>query len=102
MAVNVFALALQMDGDAKFKRFLNRLAARWADEGDYEDLNDYLEVVRNSRPEVVKVLEEPFRVVFKAEGGFIEATPHGDDVEFALYVEAEYLEGDIEVIENEN
>ena len=95
---NVFALAIQMDRDAKFKRFLNHLAARWADEGDFEDLNDYIEVVRNSRPEVVKVLEEPFRVVFEAEGGFIEATPRGDDVEFALYVEAEYLENEVEVI----
>ena len=98
---NVFALAIQMDRDAEFKRFLNHLAARWADEGDFEDLNDYVEVVRNSRPEVVKVLEEPFRVVFEAEGGFIEATPRGDDVEFALYVEAEYLEDGMEVIEDE-
>ena len=99
--MNVFALAIQMDGDVKFKRFLNYLAARWADEGDYEDLDDYLEAVRNNHPEVVKVLEEPFRVVFEAEGGFIEATPRGDDVEFALYVEAEYMEDDVEVIEVE-
>ena len=68
---------------------------------DILDLNDYIEVVRNNRPEVVKVLEEPFRVVFEAEGGFIEATPHGDDVEFALYIEAEYLENEVEVIEDE-
>ena len=97
MAVNVFALAIAMDSDEKFKGFLNYLAARWADEGDFEDINDYLTAVRNSHPEAVKVLEEPFRVVFEAEGGFIEATPHGDDVEFALYVEAEYMEDEVEV-----
>ena len=96
---NVFALAISMDGDAKFKDFLNYLAARWADEGDFEDPEDYLKAVRNSHPEAVKVLEEPFRVVFEAEGGFIEATPHGDDVEFALYVEAEYLEDEAEAVE---
>ena len=99
--MNVFQLAIQMDGDTRFKGFLNYLAARWADEGDFEDINDYLTAVRNSHPEAVKVLEEPFRVVFEAEGGFIEATPRGDDVEFALYVEAEYLEDEAEVMDDE-
>lgn len=97
--MNVFALAIQMDGDKRFKEFLNYLAERWEEEQDFEDLGDYLKAVQRNHPEAVKVLEEPFRVVFEAEGGFIIATPTGEDVDFGLYVEAEYLEQNVEEIE---
>jgi hypothetical protein len=48
---------------------LGTLAARWVDEREYEDIEDYREVLQSKAPfvKVLKMSKRPFGFVFEAE-----------------------------------
>ena len=42
---------------------------RWQDEKDYEDINDYLAVIKNHLPSAYKMSKRPFGVLCKCDDG---------------------------------
>ena len=42
---------------------------RWQDEKEYEDINDYLEIIRKHIPEAEKMTKRPFGVLVRIKEG---------------------------------
>lgn len=58
-----------INNDSKvFDTFIN-LYVRWLDEKDYEDINDYLQVIKKHIPSAYKISKKPFGVTCKCEDG---------------------------------
>ena len=45
------------------------LSQRWLDEQDYEDINEYLQVIQKQIPQAYKMSKRPFGVTCKCEDG---------------------------------
>jgi len=45
------------------------LKERWGDERQYEDINDYLECIKQDLPDAYKIHKRPFGVTIRCEDG---------------------------------
>lgn len=55
----------------KTKEFLDMIAylfGRWMDERDYEDINDYLQVIQKVEPRAYEMTDDPFGVKINVDG----------------------------------
>lgn len=53
---------------------LFELRERWADEGEYEDINEYLAVIQKCIPEAFKIYKRPFGIDCKADDGILNVS----------------------------
>lgn len=53
---------------------LANLYARWQDEKEYEDINDYLKKIQVFIPEAFKISKRPFAVTCKCSDGNVQIT----------------------------
>lgn len=47
------------------------LYERWEDEYEYEDLDDYLAVIKHHIPDAYEITEEPFGIKIKCDDGIL-------------------------------
>ena len=52
-------------------QFLNYLYCRWQDEKQYEDINDYLDAIKEKVPEAFKITKRPFGITCKCDDGLL-------------------------------
>lgn len=57
---------------------------RWQDEKEYEDINDYLQVIKRTVPNAYEITAEPFGFKVKCDDGILKVwlSEDGDHIEF--------------------
>lgn len=53
---------------------LCNLRERWSDEHEYEDINDYLDVIKNHIPEAFKIYKRPFGIDCQTDDGVLNVS----------------------------
>lgn len=54
--------------------FLAMLYDRWQDEKEYEDISEYLEVIKKEIPEAYDITDDTFVITFECTDGFMEVS----------------------------
>ena len=57
---------------------LFNMYGRWQDEKHYEDINDYLEVIKQKIPQAFKISKRPFAITCKCDDGDIKISVKRD------------------------
>ena len=63
--MNTISDQINLFATQEFFDLLCNLKFRWDDEKDYEDFNDYIKVIKDKYPEIIKVTKRPFGIVRK-------------------------------------
>lgn len=69
---------------AQFLILLVDLYDRWQDECEYEDLDDYLEVIQKYIPGAFEMTEEPFGFKIKCDDGILAVWIYDDGEQLKL------------------
>jgi len=74
-------LAKELNTQQTVKLFAN-LYSRWQCEKEFEDINDYLDVLKKTIPQAYKILKRPFSIICKCDDG---------DLQFGVKLKGKYL-----------
>lgn len=64
----------KINADEKICDTLFYLRERWQDEKEYEDINDYLEVIKKLVPQATKIYKRPFGVLCACSDGNVKVS----------------------------
>ena len=78
MTKNELWLKVTQENNGQIAALICNLYDRWLDESEYEDINDYLEVIQKKVPEAFKMHKRPFGFTAKCDDGNIQITVKED------------------------